>query len=135
MGDLAKEFVIHGMAIGIVHVLEPIEIQGKDRVLLPMARQVLGCLGQAFAKGGSVRKPREIIMRGTVGQAALGAMQGHDGLGSMTTCLDMAVPVKQEQTTDDLVADISMQQTASGKGGQNDAAGADRGLGPTGNPR
>jgi hypothetical protein len=44
-------------------------------------------------------------------------MQGHDGLGSMTTCLDMAVPVKQEQTTDDLVADISMQQTASGKGG------------------
>jgi hypothetical protein len=47
----------------------------------------------------------------------------------------VAVPVKQEQTTDDLVADISMQQTASGKGGQNDAAGADRGLGPTGNPR
>lgn len=108
MGDLAKEFVTRGMAIGIVHVLEPIEIQGKDRILLPVARQVLGCLGQAFMKGGSVWKPREIIMGGAMAEAALGAMQSHDGLGAVATCFDVAVPVKQEQTAHDLVARVRM---------------------------
>jgi len=55
IGNLAEEFVTCGMSMGIVYVLEPIEVQGQDRVLLSLALQVLGCLRQVLAKGGPVR--------------------------------------------------------------------------------
>src|SRR3712207_8984122 len=47
-------------------------------------------------------------------------------LRAVTAGLGVAVPVKQQQSADDLVACVRMQQATACKGGQNDAAGADR---------
>ena len=77
-GDLSKERIAHRMAVGVVHRLEPIEVQEQHADGLLETRRPRQCLIEQAAQQGSVGQTGQRIVRGRVQQFGLGAPQLRD---------------------------------------------------------